>query len=258
MCTVGSVIDPTTGRIITFKQCDLPHRRLFFEPHVTDRPGHLRFVAFEREGSGGPWAGINERGVAFVSADAYLESGAADNIDPNGDVFEGYAHIIARCHSAADAVEYMRDFYEERGGPDILVVSDMEGAFLMEYSPYHGTRIAHHDSGIVVATNHFRMLPDAIDFDDNHSTYLRLARAEEILERDASLRGIHTLLADQHFGATELSICRVAASPDEHLTQAAVIFSLEAGRVDCSYVLNGNPREKPFRDWSDVFEVDSE
>ena len=254
MCTVGCVIDPVSDRVITFKQCDLPDRRRFFEPDVTATRGRLRFAAFEREGSGGPWAGINEAGVAFVAADAYLESRAAERIDPNGDVFEGYAHIIASCHSAAEAVNYMREFYEEQGGPDILIVSDRNGAFLVEYSPHHGTRIAHHDDGIVVATNHFRMLPDAIDFDDNRSTYLRLARAEEILERDPNLRGIHALLVDQHFGATELSICRVATSPDEHFTQAAVIFSLESGRVDCSYVLDSNPRETSFRDWIDVFD----
>ncbi len=253
MCTVGSLVDPRTGRVITFKQCDLPEPRHFLEPELRNVPGNMPFVAFEREGGHGPWAGVNAHGVAFVAADAYLDPETAADVDPSDDLFEGYAHIVAGCRSAGSAADHMSEFYEARGTPDILVISDPDGAFLIEYSPMHGVRIAHHDEGFVVATNHFRMLPGAIAFEDDHSTYLRLQRAEEILERDPSLRGVHALLADVHFGETEFSICRFAEKPGLYYTQAAVIITLDEGRIDCAYLLNGNPRDATFVPWNDVF-----
>ena len=248
---MGSVIEP--GCVLTFKQCDLPGPARFLEPVRRRGHGDLWYLAFKRRGGHGPWAGVNNRGVAFVAADAYLDEETEDMLGPIGNVFEGYARIVAEHTSAASVVDYMLDFYEERGAPDILLVSDLEGAYLIEHSPVDGTRIAHHPVGHFAATNHYRMLPGAVDSHVDRSTYARLARAEEILDGDASLDGIHTLLSDQEFGETEMSICRVAEEPGEYHTQAAVIFRVEDGRIDCSYLLNGNPRSRPFSEWQDVF-----
>ena len=258
MCTIGSVLLPT--RVITFKQCDLPRRTLFLDPDPELRrgPRGLRYLAFEREDLGGPWAGVNERGVAFVAADAHLavghdaEHGGRGDERP-GDVFAAYRSILAEHESARDALYAMIDFYTDRGAADILLLSDPEGAFLLEFSPVEGVRIAHQRDGSLLATNHFRMLPGAVGPEDDPSTHLRLARAEEILAGAAGMDGVRALLADQAHGQTGRSICRVAEAPGDYHTQASVIFTVGRGRVDCTYLLNGNPRTGWFIDREDVF-----
>jgi len=251
MCTIGSVVEP--GSVLTFKQCDLAFPTRFLAPEIRRGPTGIRYLAFTREGARGPWAGVNERGVGFVAADAYLDAEATAALGPAGDPLEGYASIVAEHASAEAAVERMIDFYGERGAPDILLVSDLEGAFLVEYSPRSGARVARRDEGYLVATNHYRMLPGGVDFDDDPSTHLRLARAEEMLDADPGLGGIHALLQDQHFGETALSICRIADLPGAHYTQATVIFRATSGRVDVSYQLNGNPRTAVLTEAEDVF-----
>jgi hypothetical protein len=104
-----------------------------------------------------------------------------------------------------------------------------------------------------VVTNHYRLLPGAVDFDDDPSTYLRLARAQDVLDGDPSAEGARALFADQHFGDSECSICRVAEHAGEHYTQAAVLFEVGRPAVDVAYVLNGNARSAPTQRWDDVF-----
>jgi hypothetical protein len=249
MCTLGSVVEP--GRVLTFKQCDLPRPTRFWPPEI--HHGRFAYLAFGREGGRGPWAGMNEHGVAFVTADAYLDREHAAAIEPQRDPFEGYVRIVAEHERAGEAVDAMISFYEEAGVPDILLVSDAEGAFLVEYDPRGGARVLPCSEGWIASANHFRMLPGAIPFEEDPSTYLRLARAEELLEEDASLAGIHKLLCDQHFGASERSICRVADREGDHSTQAAVVFRVEGGRVSCNYWLNGNVRTVDVVEWEDVF-----
>jgi hypothetical protein len=253
MCTMGCVID--AGSVLTFKQCDLPAPTRFLAPVVEVGPGGIRYLGFHREGATGPWAGVNEHGVAFVATDAYLLPEAREELDPGGDLLSGYARILAEHRSAASAVAPMIAFYEERRAPDILLLSDPEGAFLVEFSPFAGARVRRCTEGHVVSTNHFRMLPDAVEYQDDPSTYLRLGRAEEILGADPSLGGIRAVLRDQQFGESERSICRVAEAAGEYATQAAVIFRVGRGRVDGSWLLHGNPRTGVFEEAEDLFRV---
>lgn len=251
MCTVGAIIEPS--RVVTFKQCDLPWATSFHQPALREGPGGIRVLSFEREGAPGPWAGVNEHGVCFVAADAHLERSLARAVEPAGDLLSAYARILADHERAATAVEEMGDFYEACATPDLLLICDREGAYQLEYSPFAGLRVVHHRRGHLAVTNHYRLLPGAVDFDDDPSTYLRHARAQEILAADPTPEGVHTLFADQHFGDSECSICRVAEVAGEHYTQAAVLFEVSRRGVDATYVLNGNARTAPTQTWMDVF-----
>ncbi len=264
MCTIGCLVRP--GRVLTFKQCDLPYRAHFIEPEVMGAPTGFARFALVRDGAPGPWAGVNEHGVAFVAADAYLDEASRRDLDPVQSPMEGYAQILRDYASAGEAVGAMIAFYEESGAPDILLVSDADEAFLVEYTPHGGARVLPCSEGHLLSTNHVRMLPGAVPFEDDPSTYLRLARAEAILDDDPSFGGVMRLLSDQAHGPTERSICRVAEAEGEYFTQASVVFLVEGGRVDratrgrgvathvdCLYLLHHNPRSGAFTERLDVF-----
>ncbi|MBI5496207.1 MAG: hypothetical protein HY904_14385 [Deltaproteobacteria bacterium] len=254
MCTIGSVVDRAGGRIRTFKQCDLPVLTRFLPPSVEEGADGIWYLPFRREGAAGPWAGVNNYGVALVAADAYLDPELNNPSEPEGDALEAYEHVVARFMSAQGAAEFMAGFYEDLGAPDIVLVSDPREAFLVEYSPTWGVRVAHAEAGFLASTNHFQLLPGGITEDQDPSTHARLARAVDLLGEDPSTDGVHDLLCDQAYGATDLSICRVAERPGGYFTQASVLFEVdEDGRVDCAYQLNGNPRATLWVPVPDVF-----
>ncbi len=60
-------------------------------------------------------------------------------------------------------------------------------------------------------------------------------------------------LRDQYYGQTELSICRVASSSTEYHTQASVVLWTDGQVASCMYLINGNPRTKPYTTWYDIF-----
>jgi hypothetical protein len=254
MCTVGSVFEREPGRLLVFKQCDLAEAAAFVEPEVRRGDNKIRYVMFERAGANGPWAGFNNKGVLFVAADAYLDPDENPDFTPHGDVLEAYAHLVSHCRTAQEAVEHMQRVYDDLNAPDMVLIADREHAFLIECSPSHGVRIMEGDEGYLACTNHFRMVPGAVTEEDNPSTYRRLERAQEILDGEASLAGVAAVLRDQEEGPTELSICRVAQEEGDYFTQASVVFCAhDNGKIDCFYLLNGNPLDTPFTRWRDVF-----
>jgi hypothetical protein len=69
-----------------------------------------------------------------------------------------------------------------------------------------------------------------------------------ILHSDPTFNGINTLLCDQYYGLTELSICRVTQYIDQEFhTQATALFSVSADDVACRYQVNGNPKDNPLK-----------
>jgi hypothetical protein len=264
MCTIGCICNAPGARQWTFKQCDLVEPTLFLEPEVEEGDDGIRYVAFRREGSNGPWAGFNDCGVGLVAADAYLEDD--DEVNPEGqlpaDLLEAYTQVLEECATLEEAVELMRAFYEASRPADIVLLTGPEGAVLVESSPSHGVQLTAVGDGPLVCTNHFLSLPGGVTPGENPSSHLRLARAEEILEEAPDAGGVARLLTDQAYGPTTDSLCRVARDDDEYSTQAAVAWVTRAdGRVDCAYVLNGNAAEKRFTVWRDVFgdgELDEE
>lgn len=289
MCTIGTVFDPTREGAIVFKQCDLSEDTHFLEPSVRPGAGDIRYVPFEREGAAGPWAGFNDRGVCFVSADAYLDPDAGCEVAQANEAFEvaprdvlaAYTAILAACASAEEGVAYMASFYAWHGAPDIVLVADRDAAYLVEHLPGRELAVARFEAPpasiadaagglvrpsagsastppcFVSATNHFRMQPGAVDFDDDPSTHLRLARSEGLLGAEPSLAGVFALLGDQHEGASERSVCRIAEQPGEFHTQASLVVVLGDGHVDCHYLLDAHPRMRPFERWTDVFGTSS-
>ena len=254
MCTLGAVFERGRGRVLVFKQCDLAEPVAFAEPELRLGKEGIRYVVFERNGRSQPWAGFNDQGVGFVAADAYLDPETNPPFEPQADALEAYAEMIASCRTAEEAAAHMREVYQGLGAPDMILVADGERAFLLECSPTCGVGVVDGEEGHLASTNHFRTLPGAVTEVDNPSTYRRLERAEQILSQDPSIAGIEAVLRDEADGASELSICRTAQTRGEYFTQASVVFALGGGgRVDCMYLLNGNPNDTPFTGWRDAF-----
>jgi hypothetical protein len=253
MCSIGSVF--TSNGVYVYKQCDLTTTKQFYEPEV--RPGRSPYIAMTREGRPGIWAGLNARGVSFVAADAYTNRTYDTPDDAVNALFGAYEASVAQSSSAAEAAKILESFYRSGyrqalfPGPDIALFADASQAIFIEYTPgpsnHDPVRRVVVNKNFFASTNHFRVQPDAVAYDANHSTYLRLARAETILEKDPSHDGIMSLLVDQYYGPSELSICRKQEYAGEYFTQATVLFGSD---LSCEYQINGNPIDhqlRPFR-----------
>lgn len=276
MCTIGNSFYNLNGVNVqsVFKQCDLVDNITFLKPVVkiaTVGSETIQYVAFTRlRGEETPaWSGVNEYGVCFVAADSYLdeekiEKKKALNIQntTKASVFDMYLNIITKFKTAKDAVAMAKKFYEtEQYGEeltDILMIADEAEMYFIE-TVNGEVRIVKRTDGHFASTNHCRMFYEAVPYEKNHSTYLRLKRAEEMLQSCSDDTGIGNLLRDSYYGKTVWSVCRYASvtefddantdNSDENLfyTQAAVIFSIKRNSVSggkpeviCEYVINGN------------------
>jgi hypothetical protein len=219
------------------------------------------YVALARgDGNGHMWSAVNSAGVAFVAADAYTTSSLYDvTSDQTEALFAAYEDSVRGYPTARAAANRLTKFYLDGfPAPDIALYSGWEDTpqgrrpvtIFLEYMPNPSNQakvreIVRND-GFFVSTNHFRLQPEAIDYSSNHSTYLRLNRAETILQSSPNKNGVFELLSDQYYGQTELSICRETAYPGlEFRTQATSVFSVGNDGVHCDYQINGNPRTNP-------------
>lgn len=283
MCTIGCVY--SEGAFYTFKQCDLTQQTLFYEPEIVSGSAGP-YIAFRRQGRPGIWSGVNYNGVCFVAADYYTNAdpGSIDaeasgkflatntHLDANDDVdrlFKAYESSIADHPNAQSAVAFLTDWYLYHGNttdpqhpnfryPDIALLADDKYGIFIEYYPGDDQitprvktltaqgNAAGRVNGWFASTNHARMFTQTVDYPKNHSTYLRLARAEALLNLTPTQDGVKQVLYDQYYGQTELSICRVANAPGEYYTQATVILSMGPTWVGAEYQINGNPRVNPY------------
>lgn len=253
MCTIGTVF--SDHGVYVYKQCDLTVKTLFNEP--MERQKTLAYLAMTREGRPGLWSGINQAGVSFVAADAYTNRTYDVPDDAVNMLFYAYESALANNKTARDAADTLEDFYRNGyhkslfPGPDITLFADMDQAIFIEFTPGSNN----HDpirevvvrKNFFASTNHFRVQPDAVLYEANHSTYLRLARSETTLEEDPNFEGIVNVLTDQYYGPSELSICRVAQYQGEYFTQATAIFGTLPDSLVCKYQVNGNPISNPLQ-----------
>ncbi|MDO5516444.1 MAG: hypothetical protein Q4F66_02745 [Clostridium sp.] len=265
MCTIGTLFNGDT--MIMFKQCDLDKEALFEHPRLNINDD-IKYVTFERSGNTGTWCGVNNYGVSFVAADSYLDNddngiyhNSKKEISDNS-IFEAYKDIISKFKNAKSAVSYMRGFYSKFKDPDILIIGDKIERYYIEAYNSQVIVVKLDSSGIAnffTATNHFRYIHGGVDYSKNHSTYLRLQRSQEILNKECNLRGVIKLLKDQYYGKSVLSICRsddiVPEFEDSYKTMATSIFIIDndCGRIGCYYQINGNPRKNKLSFIPDVF-----
>jgi hypothetical protein len=263
MCTIGVVFHDS--EILTFKQCDLIPETQFNAPLVkTGENGVGSYIAMTRANTKGIWAGVNDQGVSFVAVDSYTTTSANyySTSEQANKLFDAYEGSISRHTNARDAAHFLIDFYRESQfpAPDISMITGWADsaksqplAILIEYMPnpynFDPVRTIERTEGHFANTNNFRLQPDSVDYPANHSTYLRLQRAEMLLQQDPSEHGIKTLLTDEYYGKTELSICRSAYKGNaEFHTQATAFFKANLNsKPACEFQINGNPKNNPLQ-----------
>lgn len=280
MCTIGSIFKGGVTR--TFKQCDLTDPTTFYPPQERSglagrylamtrqgRPGlwaggnahGLIFTAADNYTRSLPKGGDAAPHVLSRTSSHQQENGCVDSL------FRAYETVVADFDNAAEAAAFLKDFYlhgdDSHPGPfespDIALIADREQSLYLEYSPVGDfvfdslgrilgeqgapdVRTLSVGADHFVSTNNCRLFNTAVTYAMNPSTYLRLDRAQALLQQRPSHDGLHQLLHDQYFGRTELSICRVAQAPGQFYTQASVIFSASPDGLECEYVINANPR----------------
>lgn len=270
MCTIGVVFQEE--KIITFKQCDLIPVVIFKIPETrTGSDDVVSYIALTRgDGNGRLWSGVNSDGVGFVAADAYTASSLYNVTDEETQaLFAAYENSIKQYGNALDASNHLKNFYLGGGdgaspfpAPDIALHTGWADndkskpiAIFTEYMPgpnnHSPVRQIIRSSGFFVSTNHFRIQPEAITYPNNHSTYLRLSRAEKILQSTPTKEGVEDLLCDEYYGETELSICRVTNFiGQEFHTQATALFTADPTQgIKCEYQVNGNPKNNPLKQY---------
>jgi hypothetical protein len=260
MCTIGNVFINNPQGTIAFKQCDLTQKTMFLNPVITEGMGDIRCLPFRREGHKGCWSGVNNYGVSFVAADSYLQPQTNTMVQKAGDIFDEYEKIISSYKTAWDAASHMCDFYKSFPDPDILLINDSREAYYIEANGDKVVCIKRTDR-FFACTNHFRALTGAVDYKNNHSTYLRLERAEANLQQEPNITGVCNVVTDQYYGETVLSVCRVnqtqppfqVPTEEPYFTQATSIFIANGKTVDCAFQLNGNPRNNCFTYIEDIF-----
>jgi len=154
---------------ITYKQCDLMKQTTFYEPVILDGLDGIRYLKFGREGNTGSWCGINNYGVSFVAADAYLDENVQvmEDTAPTIGIFDAYCKIVSDFKDAKSATEFMCEFYQSFQQPDILLISDATAFYYIE--ALNGEVIAmekryalHLADNHLCVTNHFRLLHGAV------------------------------------------------------------------------------------------------
>lgn len=259
MSTLGNVFFSDRRGNITFKQCDIDVKREFYSPVIEYGRDGIKYMTFGREGLKGPWAGVNNYGVSFVSVDSYLgydNSGVVSLNKVDSDIYLVYKKILSDTKTAQEAAEYMKGFYKSFNRPDMLLITDAKKSYFIETNNNEVECIERRD-GFFASTNHFRMLNRGVLYPLNHSTYLRLSRAEAILLSNEGVESVYKVLRDQYFGESVFSICRVnGETPHKEescFTQASVLFFSEGDIVNCVYQLNGNPMSNNYTVVQDVF-----
>ena len=271
MCTIGNSFWNAEGLLFNtvFKQCDLVDKTTFLNPVKQTSKSGIDYVAFTRQkGDITPaWAGVNQYGVCFVAADSYLkknEKGLWMKKENGPTVFDMYLKIITDFKTAREATEMAKEFYKNVGYSDdmtdILMIADSHEILFIE-TLNKDVRIVKRTNGHFVSTNHCRMFYGTAPYDQNHSTFLRLNRAEALLNKRDDNTGIGDLLRDSYYGKTVWSICRYASVTDADLetakstdedmfyTQACVMFTIKPNGdnlpvVACEFVTNGNAKDK--------------
>ncbi|RNC85694.1 MAG: hypothetical protein ED557_02675 [Balneola sp.] len=259
MCTIGNVYSTGTKGNISFKQCDLEEATTFLTPQTTPGTDGIIYFPFLREGSKGPWAGINNFGVSFVAADNYLAFDSAQQTvtqTVSQDIFEAYTKILSDHKTASAAKDYMVDFYKTFPAADILLITDASSAWFIEANNGEIACIDRTEE-FFACTNHMRMLYQGVPYNQNHSSYLRLDRAQKILLKDTNSTGVFNVLSDQYFGSSVFSICRVndvrPPQEDPYYTQATAIMYTDGTVMNAVYQINGNPRTNAYVYVYDIF-----
>lgn len=186
----------------------------------------------------GYYGGINEKGVAFISAFVPVAEIQISFIR------RPYVRFILDAATAKEAVKIIKSFNPRIGGN--MFVADENECFGIEGAPkkYYIEKI----TKPIVKTNHYVHLPyRKLQFSNNSNfeqwTKTHKARAEELIAGAKSLEDLENILKDRKNAEKGMAIC-TTRKENKCFTHSAFIFDT---KNKTAYYCQGNPTEKPFK-----------
>lgn len=258
-CTVGAV-RRVDGTMLSFKTVDVRKRvRWHLEPvNVKGKKyRYLKFPVSLNPRKKGFWAGVNEKGLVVLGADANaIRRFSGRQYGGMEAVWEAYEGALGGAADVKEACDIIVRVYQRRrlGGPgDIVFVSDQSEALAIEYSlnewglEFIGKR------PYLVRTNHFIELRHLRHSPDESSVHMssatRYQRALGILSRTSSKTTVDDLMnfcRDHANGPSALSICRHGGK-GEYRSVGAAVFEVRRGRIRVHFVNGIFPCRREFR-----------
>ena len=242
MCTIGTVLNKKT---ILFKNCDLVKKTYFYSPEI--RQGKYRYIAFSRKGRAGIWAGINEKGLGIVGADAHTKKKYRAKPHVINKLFKINEKLVADFSNLKEGMDFLRNFYlNEVTVPDLIIVADKKSAVVIEFTPPNKWITKSIRKGILVRSNHFIISSGALEREKDSSSYLRHEMAFDLLsKKKISVGSIRSLCRNHQNGPSENSICR-HDERNGYRTQASVIM-LADKKVSSYYMINRFPCRRKYK-----------
>lgn len=186
----------------------------------------------------GFYAGMNEKGVAFVSTFVRVDEIQISYIR------KPYVRLILDAKNAKEAIRIIQSFFPRIGGN--MFIADERECYGIERTPneYYVETIQKPS----VKTNHFLHLPyKNLGFKTNPSfkiwSHTHQKRAEELIQKARNLNDLKKILKDRKHADTKNAIC-TTAKEDPCYTYSACIFDTQQKII---YYCQDNPLTNPFK-----------
>lgn len=234
MCTIGGYIDNKTTT--TFKNCDLINNTTFFTPVIIQ--GKYRYIAFQREGRPGIYAGINEYGLSIVAADTYTKKEYEEGPNTVDNIFMAYERTIANHKNIDDALPFLKGFYSTKITiPDMIILADRQKIVVIEFTPGMKFGIKECTNGHVARTNQFRILSGGKNRLEDPESFIRY---DTVSKLQTTNEPTPLILNDHTNGPSQFSVCR-HGKRGEFNTQASIILTTDDKTTEAKYIINNHP-----------------
>jgi hypothetical protein len=283
MCTVGAVYNKK-GSVLAFKTVDIRGKwRLPDKPVMRkgDRYQYLRFATNTNLRKPGLWAGVNQKGVILLGADALAIktfSSAPTRRRRKEPAYGGikelmvtYEKVMGTAATAKEGVNlFIQEYQKKRLGMDgdIVMLVDRQEAVAIEYSlnewglqfftynksipvekfysGYKGEGFCLIRTNFFLVLRHLRYLPQENTL--HLSASKRYERVLELLSKttvNTTVDNLKELCCDHHPEPSAMSICRHGGE-NEYKTHGSVIIELAKNRIETHYNIGKNPCESDY------------
>lgn len=283
MCTIGAVYNKN-GNVLAFKTVDIRGKWKLPDKPVMQkgtRYKYLRFATNTNLRKPGLWAGVNEKGVILLGADALAikafptastQRGKRKEYGDIKDVMATYEKVMGTAATAKEGVNlFIQEYQKKRLGMDgdILMLVDRQDAVAIEYSFNEwGLQFFTYNNSIpiekfysgykgegycLIRTNFFLVLRHLRYMPQENTLHLsaskRYERALELLSKttvNTTVDNLKELCCDHYPEQGGMSICRHGGE-NEHRTHGSVIIELAKNRIETHYNIGTNPCESDYQ-----------
>ncbi len=259
MCTVGAVFTKK-GTVLAFKTVDIRGKWRLPKTPVVRKGSRYRYMKFGthlKPSKSGLWAGVNQKGLALLGADALgLATFWSKKFGGFKELTKTYEKVIGTAATAREALNiFIDEFQKQRIGldGDIILLADRKEAIAVEYSfnqwgiQFSGSDYCLVRTNFFLVLRHLRHLPQEKIL--HLSALKRYERALELLSKttnQTTVENIKDLCRDHYPEPGGMSICKHGGE-GEHKTCGSAIFELTPKKIITHYNIGANPCEDDYQ-----------